>query len=344
MVAAITRTSTGTALGASDAQHLPLLQRAQQLHLQVALQLADLVEEERRARRVLEEPDLARVRPGEGALLVAEQLRLEDRLRERRHVDREEGAVAPVAGDVDGPRHELLSRAALPVDEHGRGRAGHLVHDAEDLLHAPVGADQVLDPEAAPQLLAQPAVLVHQARALERALDGQEEDVAVEGLGEVVEGSLAHRLDRRVDGPVGGHEHDARPRLLALDGLEEGDPGEIRHLEVGEDHVDGLASQGGQGGAPARRRDDLVPFRAEDQAEDLQLGSLVVDHEDPRLHARASCAARGSTAAGSRTGRSRRTLVPRPGAESRATLPPWPSTIRLTRASPSPTPVSFVEK
>ena len=47
---------------------------------------------------------------------------------------------------------------------------------------------------------------------------------------------------------------------------------------------------------------------------------------------------------GRRTGRRRRTLVPRPGAESSATLPPWPSTMRLTRARPRPTPVSFVEK
>ena len=78
-------------LGAADAQDLPLLQDAQQLHLQVALEVADLVEEQRRAARLLEEADLARVGPGEGALLVAEQLRLEDPLGQGRHVHGENG-------------------------------------------------------------------------------------------------------------------------------------------------------------------------------------------------------------------------------------------------------------
>src|SRR5436853_580329 len=55
-------------LGAAHPHDLPLLQRAQQLHLQVALQVADLVEEERRARRLLEEADLAHLGAGEGAL------------------------------------------------------------------------------------------------------------------------------------------------------------------------------------------------------------------------------------------------------------------------------------
>ena len=61
---------------------LLLLEHAQQLGLQRERQLADLVEEQRAAVRQLEASRLARGRAGEGALLVAEQLALEQRARE----------------------------------------------------------------------------------------------------------------------------------------------------------------------------------------------------------------------------------------------------------------------
>ena len=54
------------------------------------LTLADLVEEQRAALGQLEAAPLARLRAGEGALLVAEQLGLDQRLRQRRAVDLDE--------------------------------------------------------------------------------------------------------------------------------------------------------------------------------------------------------------------------------------------------------------
>ena len=57
---------------------LALLQHAQQLHLDVGRDLADLVEEQRAAVGLREAAVVALDRAGEGALLVAEQLGLED--------------------------------------------------------------------------------------------------------------------------------------------------------------------------------------------------------------------------------------------------------------------------
>jgi hypothetical protein len=57
---------------AADALEPALLQDAQQLGLQLGLELADLVEEERAAVRQLEPPALALGGAGERALLVAE--------------------------------------------------------------------------------------------------------------------------------------------------------------------------------------------------------------------------------------------------------------------------------
>ena len=60
---------------------LALLQRAQQLGLQLERQLADLVEEQRAAVRELEAARAALQRAGEGAALVAEELALDQRWR-----------------------------------------------------------------------------------------------------------------------------------------------------------------------------------------------------------------------------------------------------------------------
>ncbi len=71
---------------------LTFLEHAEELALHGRRQLADLVEEQRAAGGQLEAPAPQPVRAGEGAALVAEQLRLEEGLRERRAVHRDERA------------------------------------------------------------------------------------------------------------------------------------------------------------------------------------------------------------------------------------------------------------
>ena len=67
----------GDALVAAQLGELGVLQHVQQLGLERRLHLADLVEEDRAAVGLLELADARRRRAGEGALLVAEQLALE---------------------------------------------------------------------------------------------------------------------------------------------------------------------------------------------------------------------------------------------------------------------------
>ena len=76
----MTRTSTRARRGVADGQDLALLQDAQQLDLHGRRHVADLVEEERAAVGDLEQPLLVGQRAGEGALAMAEQLALEQRL------------------------------------------------------------------------------------------------------------------------------------------------------------------------------------------------------------------------------------------------------------------------
>ena len=74
----------------ADAPHLAVLQHAQQLGLRARRQLPDFVEEQRAAIRLLEQPGPLGRRAGERAARVAEQLRLDQLVGQRRAVDRAE--------------------------------------------------------------------------------------------------------------------------------------------------------------------------------------------------------------------------------------------------------------
>ena len=112
-------------LAAADPLDHPLLQEAQQLDLERQRDVADLVEEQGAA---MGELDLALGgldRAGEGALLVAEQLGLEQVLGDGGAVDRDEAAAAR-GGSAGGRRARAVPcrcrwrRAASPRRRHWR--------------------------------------------------------------------------------------------------------------------------------------------------------------------------------------------------------------------------------
>ena len=82
-------------LAAAQPPERALLQHAQQLDLGGRHHLGNLVEEQRAAMRELEHAGPAIVRAGEGALLMSEDLALQQRLGNRRTVDRDERERRP---------------------------------------------------------------------------------------------------------------------------------------------------------------------------------------------------------------------------------------------------------
>jgi len=140
---------------------LPLLQHAQQLHLDVRRDLPDLVEKQRAPVGLDEPPVVALGRASEGPLFVPEQLRLEDRLRQRGAVDRHERAAGARRAVVDGTRQQLLAGPRFAEQQHRRLRRRRLHDD----LHRPAPGQRLSDERAAllgRQLGAQRTVLLHQ--------------------------------------------------------------------------------------------------------------------------------------------------------------------------------------
>ena len=136
LVAAMIRTSTGIGSVAPTGMRLALLEHAQQLHLQRRRHLADLVEEEAPAARRGEEALLVPDGAGEGSLHVPEQLALEQVLRQRAAVDRQERPVGPAGQVVDVPGDDLLAGAALALDQHRRVGRRHVLGELEHLDEA----------------------------------------------------------------------------------------------------------------------------------------------------------------------------------------------------------------
>ena len=112
-----------------------LLERAQELDLQLDRHLADLVEEQRAAVGRLELALLVRDRAGERALDVAEQLALEQVLGDRAAVDRDERLAGARRAVVDLARDQLLAGAGLAGDQHRDVGRRDLLDLAEHLLH-----------------------------------------------------------------------------------------------------------------------------------------------------------------------------------------------------------------
>src|SRR5262249_6951198 len=158
--------------------------------LELGVDLADLVEEDAASVRELEAPLAHAVRPGEGALLVAEELALEEAGGERRAVHAEEGPLAAGRSEVDRPRQELLPGAALAADQHRRRALGIALHQLE---RAPDRRALAHDQEplgGALELRAEELVLANQPPVAQRSLHDHLQLLGLEGLGDVVEGAL----------------------------------------------------------------------------------------------------------------------------------------------------------
>ena len=92
----------------------------------------------------LEASPLLGDRPGESALLVPEQLALDQPRRDGRAIELDHGLVAAGTLVVDGPTDQLFAGARAAVDEHGAVRRRYQLGLAQRLLERRAGAHDLL--------------------------------------------------------------------------------------------------------------------------------------------------------------------------------------------------------
>ena len=105
--------------GRAHRRDLPILQRPQELHLQVERRLADLVEEQRAAICHGEQAETIGGGAGEGAADVAEEFALDHAWRQCTETGGHKRPVPPRTVGVDGAGGQILAGAGLAGDEHG---------------------------------------------------------------------------------------------------------------------------------------------------------------------------------------------------------------------------------
>ena len=120
---------------AAHARELAVLEHVQQLGLKPQRHLADLVEQERALVRRLELSGFLPVGSGERALLVTEQLRLEQLAGKGGAVHLQELAMGARRRLVDRPGHHFLADSALASQQHCRVGGGHLGDEVSNRLH-----------------------------------------------------------------------------------------------------------------------------------------------------------------------------------------------------------------
>ena len=131
----------------SNATDLVLLNHAEQLCLRTRRQIRDFVEKECSAIGFFEESgfigDSSRKRP----LCVAEQLRFEQLIRQRRTVDIAEAPLAPGTQLMNRPRREFLAHATFSLDQDGKRSSGGALDCAPNVAHRSTAADKFRDRE-----------------------------------------------------------------------------------------------------------------------------------------------------------------------------------------------------
>ena len=293
---------------AAERLHLSFLQRTQQLCLGRKGKVDNLIEEEASARGELELPGLSLMGTGERALLIAEELRLDQGVRDRAAVDGDKRILASGTELMDRPRDEFLAGAGLALDEDCERRVGHLPDLLDNLLHLSSRAHQppqrALDdlmclPQVARALLDDGLELVEvalerhlllpdpatQRTCLNRPAQRHDEVIPVDRLLDEVIGPTAERVYHQVVLGVpgdhqGGRVGPARPDLGQQ--LEAVHP---RHLDVGHDRVvvAGRDPIEGSRCRVGRVHHHLAHSEPEGLGKRLQQGQVVVDDEHPSL-------------------------------------------------------------
>ena len=274
----------------------PVSRTPQELGLLAEGDVGDLVEEEGAAVGQLEAAYPVALGVGEGALDVAEQLALEQRVGDAAGVDGDHRAFAAGGDRVEHPGHHPLAGAVLAGDQDvGVGGADPL-DQLEHRLHGLGLGDQGGRPLAAQGAVLglQPLPPAQRPPQLDLGAHHRQQAGVVPRLLDEVAGAAAHRLHRQLDARPGGHHHD---RQGGVEGADLGQQleaflargGVAGVVEVHQQGVEllllhGVEDLGRRGGGL-----DLVPLPLEQEAKGFANVFLVVGDE----HARPPAAAGG---------------------------------------------------
>jgi len=223
-------------------------------------------------------------RPGERPLAVPEHLRFEQAFGQRGAVDRHERPARTPAVVVDELRDHLLAATALPRDEdrgiRRRDLAGQLDGPAKGRRRAEQG--DLVGVHVAPLQL---RLLIARLACDEQGVDGApDKHLEVRGrerLRQVVEGPLAQRFDAGIDRRVARHHDDDGVAIRRERRAQQGQPADLRQIQVGQDDIEGPALQQVERLLTPAAHRYVVAFLPQHTGAALAQGVLVVHDQYP---------------------------------------------------------------
>ncbi len=234
------------AAGHVAAQPLKLarLQHAQQFHLRPGRQIADLVQEKRRAVRLLEPADARAHGARERTGFRSEQLGVDEIVVKTARIDLHERLAAASTIGLHDLGDLLLAGSIRSGDEHRHVGGCHLHSQRHDLLHlralvydaAEIVATLKL-PSRTPALRGEAQVLLLQLPHAQEILHDGDELVVVPGLGDIVIGPFFDELNRHLERREGRHEHDRQIGVEFANGSHELHPFDPRGRVATKIHI-----------------------------------------------------------------------------------------------------------
>ena len=265
---------------------------------------------------------------------MAEELGLEERLGNRRAVDRDEGALGARAERVERAREQLLARAALALEQHRRvGRRRSIQRD-RDLFELRIVADDLRRAAASRELLFEDQILGHHAPLDERTLDEQQQMIGIHRLGQKIERAFFHRRHGVLDAAECGHDDDGQLGVELLGCAQDAEAVAFGQPKVGQDDGRTSGAQRGFGFGLVAGLEDAVALRFERKAQHRAEGILVFDEQNRRIGRWARARAHPSTWLGMTLSEGRRVTAPSRAARRLCALRrPGPSALSCRRRS-----------
>ena len=135
---------------------------------------------------------------------------------------------------VDGAGDQFLAGAGLAGDDHGHVALCQHLDGRKELQHCRIPADHVGKGVPVRQLFAQVLDLVEQPPPFEDLLRRQQDIVWLERFGDVIAGTVTHRLDSAFDAAVTSDHDDIHNRPAFPDLADQSHAVAARHFQIHE--------------------------------------------------------------------------------------------------------------
>jgi hypothetical protein len=213
---------------------------------------------------------------------MAEELRLEQRARQRRAVDRNKRLGGRCGVRVDRARNKFLPRAALTTNQNCRASGRGLTDELEERNHSRVPSDDVAQRDR--RCFDRTLVPLSQFPVVKQPFDHGYHLLKSQRLDEEFRRALTHPGNDRLHVVEGSHEHHVHVWRSLSQLAEQLEPIHLGHPHIGEDDVRHRRRQRAECSQSIFRDGDVDALTAQRIGQGGADRRIIVDNKDAACH------------------------------------------------------------